>query len=126
MTARPPGTFAAAWLVARKDLTIEFRTRTASAESAGSDCADAVTMRSRRLSCAGGFSGRELNRPIFVPQNAVAAITISVMVAITNDKRRGIDDGRTNGATPASPTVSSKTAVTGWVCKAAPFAALLV
>jgi heme exporter protein B len=29
MTARPPGTFAAAWLVARKDLTIEFRTRTA-------------------------------------------------------------------------------------------------
>jgi heme exporter protein B len=28
-SARPPGTLAAAWLVARKDLTIEFRTRTA-------------------------------------------------------------------------------------------------
>jgi heme exporter protein B len=29
MTARPPGTAAAAWLIARKDLAIEFRTRTA-------------------------------------------------------------------------------------------------
>jgi heme exporter protein B len=29
MTARPPGTVAAAWLIARKDLAIEFRTRTA-------------------------------------------------------------------------------------------------